>query len=521
MATSTSSSMSSSATSTLEFETCSGQTDTNIQCGTLQVPLDYTAQNSKRQTSSITLNLTILRIQSISETPRNQSILFNPGGPGASGIDFLYSSYSTWWKLFGDDFDLISFDPRGVERTLGQFTCQEVGSSNLTASNSSSLAQALSISIAQGKQCEAENPEKGEIIGTAFVARDMLQIVNALEENGYQADGLLRYMGFSYGTALGDTFAAMFPDKVGRMVLDGNQDPNEYWNLMSFASDFQDMDLTVAAFFEGCATYPDNCALTNTDDLDGPGLQAKFTDYVASVANGTISPSSQTTETGADAALYVQNTFFGALYAPDGWPDFSVTLQNFYDDWASIFSASSNSRKPKRKTRRQTGEVDMAVNAINCADSAITESGVTVTDLENEVQKVAGYEKSFSAENQIDDYLASYEQAENANALFPGSVLVDHRGFGHCTASQYSICTLKAQADYMKNGTLPAVGTVCYPAIPVFSTEGEVSIYGWAGEKRDDVIVEKEDDDGDEQGWHIIGQELQSLWNQHLIERVR
>ena len=73
----------------------------------------------------------------------------------------------------------------------------------------------------------------------------------------------------------------------------------------------------------------------------------------------------------------------------------------------------------------------------------------------------------------------------------------------------------------MKNGTLPAVGTVCYPAIPVFSTEGEVSIYGWAGEKRDDVIVEKEDDDGDEQGWHIIGQELQSLWNQHLIERVR
>ena len=55
-------------------------------------------------------------------------------------------------------------------------------------------------------------------------------------------------IGFSYGTALGDTFAAMFPDKVGRMVLDGNQDPNEYWNLMSVIPLEKSLQLTILIF---------------------------------------------------------------------------------------------------------------------------------------------------------------------------------------------------------------------------------------------------------------------------------
>lgn len=90
--------------------------------------------------------------------------------------------------------------------------------------------------------CSAALANTGQYYGTAFVARDMLQIVNALEE-----DGMLRYMGkfrrfrqsgyanppgTSYGTLLGWTFAAMFPDRVDRMILDANVNPIQYWSGM-------------------------------------------------------------------------------------------------------------------------------------------------------------------------------------------------------------------------------------------------------------------------------------------------
>jgi hypothetical protein len=67
--------------------------------------------------------------------------------------------------------------------------------------------------------------ERGSLIGTAFGARDLMQIVDAIED-----DGLLRYWGISYGTALGATVAAMFPDCIDRIVIDGVLNPHQYFN---------------------------------------------------------------------------------------------------------------------------------------------------------------------------------------------------------------------------------------------------------------------------------------------------
>jgi pimeloyl-ACP methyl ester carboxylesterase len=112
-------------------------------------------------------------------------------------------------------------------------------------SNSSDVAigQNFANSEIQASQCLAATEDIGGLIGTAFVARDMARIVDALEE-----DGLLRYWGkhiqkknllpvhcltppgFSYGTLLGATFAAMFPEKVGSMVIDGNVNVHEYYS---------------------------------------------------------------------------------------------------------------------------------------------------------------------------------------------------------------------------------------------------------------------------------------------------
>lgn len=77
----------------------------------------------------------------------------------------------------------------------------------------------------QADECaKPEWQELNEVMGTAYVARDIKAIAEALGE-----DGLIRYLGYSYGTLLGATTAAMFPGSIGRMVLDGNINPIDYY----------------------------------------------------------------------------------------------------------------------------------------------------------------------------------------------------------------------------------------------------------------------------------------------------
>jgi|TARA_R110002003_G_scaffold104_9_gene8261 pimeloyl-ACP methyl ester carboxylesterase len=91
-----------------------------------------------------------------------------------------------------------------------------------TDSNLQRVYDALSL---QADECATkELKDDNALIGTAYVARDIKAIAEALGE-----DGLIRYIGYSYGTLLGATTAAMFPDSIGRMVLDGNINPTDYY----------------------------------------------------------------------------------------------------------------------------------------------------------------------------------------------------------------------------------------------------------------------------------------------------
>ena len=160
------------------------------ECATFQVPLDYS------DTEPGTLDLDLIKIQA-TQTPVLGSILFNFGGPGAETNDGLAAGAKSYMKIIGGQFNLIGFNPRGTGSTI-TFSCyenetaRETEAPSLPLLNSSDTAtgQAWASAEIMSALCNHSKPEIGQLLGTAYVARDMNEIMEALEE-----DDMLRYWG--------------------------------------------------------------------------------------------------------------------------------------------------------------------------------------------------------------------------------------------------------------------------------------------------------------------------------------
>ncbi len=177
-------------------------------CGTLRVPLDY-ADPSR---GSVTL--------AVMEHPVPQSkgvIVFNPGGPGESGVLILPILASLVPDAVKDQFTLVSFDERGT----GSSEPLLCGPSAAAASSAVAGTLAATRVFADlGRSCRARYPALFPTVNTTTSARDMDQLRAAL---GVKT---IDYYGLSYGTALGSVYAQLFPHRVGAMVLDGAVDAN-------------------------------------------------------------------------------------------------------------------------------------------------------------------------------------------------------------------------------------------------------------------------------------------------------
>lgn len=212
---------------------CPTSNTPDLQCATLEVPVDWT-----NPTSSTKLNLRLVRQPAAADTLNAKSIIMNPGGPGGSGIKMVVDGGSVYQDTVGKGFHIIGFDPRYVcdeDRLVikltkssgvgfsNAYSCPEIRAPIGQWDTDAGLKLAFEADITQAKTCDY--PIVGsDLVGTAFDARDIKAIAEALGE-----DGLIRYWGFSYGTLLGDTVAAMFPDKIDRMILDGNINPTDYY----------------------------------------------------------------------------------------------------------------------------------------------------------------------------------------------------------------------------------------------------------------------------------------------------
>ena len=423
-------------------------TGTAFQCATVTVPLDY--DNPQGQTITVALK----KLSSTSSSPRG-SVFLNPGGPGGSGISAIESQAELYKS--GDlsevlaNYDVIGFDPRGVGQST-PITCwtpedvQAILAGQAEMPSLSTPGSAADI-VAQGSHkaaaCEehTEVPEILDHMDTRSVARDM-DVMRALV-----GDKDLNYHGASYGTYLGAVYTELFPDNIGRVVLDSAMDPtlSRQGALEGDAAAWEQSLRTYIEAQQGQAGFP----LSGTTD-EAVAQLAAFLDGLD--ANPlTVSGSG----TSLDRTKAVDAIKALVTASPDKWPLLTEGLSqamNAHDGTTlktNAESVSGNSAPPT--TEKQV--VEQLQHDAYCHGWGHT-SKTKAVDVDVEATNpvlVIGI---------LHDPYTPYPWSHALVSRIRNSHLLSVDMYGHVATGKNSCATAKI-GDYLVNGTLPSDGEVC------------------------------------------------------------
>jgi pimeloyl-ACP methyl ester carboxylesterase len=311
------------------------------------VPLDY------HQPAGTTIGIALARHRATGT--KVGSLLLNPGGPGASGVDGLTTEMAILSPSLIGHFDLIGFDPRGVAR-----------SAPIRCATGPQLDQYFDLDLApttdagfnalveEARQfdagCQSLSGNLLAHVGTADAARDMDQIRQAL------GDAKLNYFGFSYGTFLGATYAELFPTHIRAMVLDGALDPAA--DPISFnLAQAQAFNAELNTFFADCAARP-ACAWK-----PGGNLRTAYDALMAGVKVHRLPGLGARTLGPGEAAYGVALP----LYDRADWPELAVALQRASEGDGSLLLRFSDLYTTRKSDGTYSNEQE-ANTAINCLD---------------------------------------------------------------------------------------------------------------------------------------------------------
>ncbi|KAI0391380.1 hypothetical protein F5Y17DRAFT_460913 [Xylariaceae sp. FL0594] len=471
-----------------------------VECGTLAVPLDYSDPDSTQM-----LNLSLVRIPAIKKNKekgeRRHSILFNLGGPGLEVRYSLAELGDMFQVITGGEHDLIGWDPRGTAETLtyscfANATGRAAVLDQLPPGNASDVARGLLWAGGQNyADACASYPDalrKGPLIDSSSTARDAMRIVDALEE-----DGMLRYYGLSYGTALGAEIVAMFPDRVEKMVLDGVVNPTEYFYEMTLAAGTLSTDATFSEFFRQCVSSPEYCPLAQHRPGIAPSaLEAQTYDLIDELRRRPFAYDGLVI-----GYAQLESSIRFALYAPQLWhflandilDSLLVPRRNDTLAGEGLYGLTSSSSNVAEQNDAQVGiacvdkvpRSDSFDHVSSVLDQAAAKSrllGDAIAPLyaicaQWKVEAPQRYRGGFHGVRprkpllvigNTYDPATSIISARNLTDTIKPSVLLQHGGVGHSSIQHPSLCTARAMQAYFLHGTLPKPDTLCEPVTPPF-----------------------------------------------------
>ncbi len=458
-------------TQTLSWHSCSD----GFQCATMKVPLDYDHPTAGD------VSLSMVRHKAAGQGfKRLGSLLINPGGPGGSAVDYAEYAATTYPAVVRDSYDIVGVDPRGVARST-PVTCltdQQMDAWTATDSTPDTPAEidglvAADKTLAQG--CEKDSGTLLSHVSTVDSARDM-DVARAL-----LGDAKLNYLGKSYGTFLGATYAGLFPTRVGRMVLDGAMNPSLDAQQLN-SQQAGGFETAFNAFAADCVKIS-SCPLGSSTDQASKKIDELFAAWDAH-------PLSTGTSRKLDEALGTTGVI-AAMYDQEQWPQLRGALtQAEHGDGSGLLALSD--QYYERDASGHYSNLMYANAAVNCLDLP-----PAATDPQQVEQQLAAYRKAsphfgtslawaglscaywpvkptgeahtipakgagpIVVVGTTRDPATPYAWAQGLAAQLDSGTLLSYDGDGHTAYARGSQCIDGAINVYLLSGRAPAKGTMC------------------------------------------------------------
>ena len=441
-------------------------------CAEIRVPRDYAAPSEGY------LNISIIRAAATKPARRIGSLLINPGGPGESGVEFVRDGLTLFPKELRERFDLVGFDPRGVNSSTAIRCIDNLdGHDALDPSpdNAAELKTLVESAHAYADACGQRNDVTLPYLSTDAVARDM-DIIRAAV-----GDKKLSYLGFSYGTLIGAMYAERFPDRIRAMALDGAIDPS--LDLETFRAD-------QANAFEGALTsFLDDCAKDSTCAFYEGGNSAKaFDALMASIDRNPI-PALRLRDPRLVGPGLAWSAVLGSLYLKEAWPTLATALAQAKDGDGSIMLLISDPFRG-RKANGSYSNMQDAYTANTCLDYPAPTDVKVFTRWATQFVRTAPHFAQLVAYNDLTcafwpvpaqgtpravsatgappivvmgttgDPATPYHWAQSLADQLESGVLVTRNGEGH-TAYLESACVKKAVDTYLLALKAPKDGLTC------------------------------------------------------------
>lgn len=445
----------------------------NSECAELTVPLDYAEPDGE------TIEIAVLRVPARDRENRIGQLVINPGGPGASGVEYAKLGALALGTDISRSYDIVGFDPRGAGSSE-PITCSTEALDEFLAADTSpddpaEVEEIRALTAALGEDCVEQSGIITEHASTVEAVRDMDVLRAALGETE------LDFLGFSYGTKLGSTYAELFPETVGRMVLDGAVGPDIgiRENALGQATGFQ---AALDAYLADCIEQGD-CPL---GDSVQEGQQALL-DFVEDRDDDPL-------PTNSDRELTSGLAYGGvvqAMYSEQLWPVLTDALGSALEgDGAALLALAD-----QYSSRAEDGYESNLLSAffmIQCLDVGPT--GVPASEVPESFEEFDEASPTFGrsfvyslsscedwpVESAIEpptttgagappivvigttrDPATPYSWAVDLADALESGVLITRDGDGHTGFNQGNECVDSAVVDYMIEGTVPEDGLEC------------------------------------------------------------